>query len=149
MRHQFNFDMHLIFAIMNGRVSDAINRSLYRNFRMNGYDISPEQWTVLLFLWERDGVTQQELCNATCKDKPSMTRLITNMEHRHLVKRVVDKKDLRINHIHLTEIGKGMEMRARSIALRTLKDALKGITLEEMEISQNVLRKVFDNTRNE
>ena len=80
MIEQFNFDIQLIFAILNGKVSAAINRKLSRNFRQNGMDITPEQWTVLLFLWEKDGVTQQELCNATFKDKPSMTRLIDNME---------------------------------------------------------------------
>ena len=85
MIEQFNFDIRLIFAILNGKVSAAINRKLYRNFRQNGLEISPEQWTVLIFLWEKDGVTQQELCNATFKDKPSMTRLIDNMERQHLV----------------------------------------------------------------
>ena len=92
MIEQFNFDIRLIFAILNGKVSAAINRKLYRNFRQNGLEISPEQWTVLIFLWEKDGVTQQELCNATFKDKPSMTRLIDNMERQHLVVRISDKK---------------------------------------------------------
>ena len=78
MIEQFNFDIRLIFAILNGKVSAAINRKLSRNFRQNGLEITPEQWTVLIFLWEKDGVTQQELCNATFKDKPSMTRLIDN-----------------------------------------------------------------------
>ena len=84
MIEQFNFDIRLIFAILNGKVSAAINRKLYRNFRQGGLEISPEQWTVLIFLWEKDGVTQQELCNATFKDKPSMTRLIDNMERQHI-----------------------------------------------------------------
>ncbi len=53
----------------------------------------------LIFLWEKDGVTQQELCNATFKDKPSMTRLIDNMERQHLVVRISDKKDRRTNLI--------------------------------------------------
>ena len=64
MIEQFNFDIRLIFAILNGKVSAAINRKLSRNFRQNGLEITPEQWTVLIFLWEKDGVTQQELCNA-------------------------------------------------------------------------------------
>lgn len=51
----------------------------------------------------KDGVTQQELCNATFKDKPSMTRLIDNMERQHLVVRISDKKDRRTNLIHLTK----------------------------------------------
>ena len=79
MIEQFNFDIRLIFAILNGKVSAAINRKLYRNFRQNGLEISPEQWTVLIFLWEKDGVTQQELCNATLDRKS--TRL--NSSHRH------------------------------------------------------------------
>ena len=33
MIEQFNFDIRLIFAILNGKVSAAINRKLYRNFR--------------------------------------------------------------------------------------------------------------------
>ena len=80
MSEQFRVDLQLVFAILNGKVSMAINRKLSRNFRQEGIDISPEQWTILLSLWEKDGVTQQELCNATFKDKPSMTRLIDNME---------------------------------------------------------------------
>ena len=95
MIEQFSFDIQLIFAILNGKVSAAINRKLSRNFRQNGMEITPEQWTVLLFLWEKDGVTQQELCNATFKDKPSMTRLIDNMERQHQVVRISDKKDRR------------------------------------------------------
>lgn len=53
MIEQFNFDIQLIFAILNGKVSAAINRKLSRNFRQNGMDITPEQWTVLLFYGKR------------------------------------------------------------------------------------------------
>lgn len=147
MTEQFNFDIRLIFAILNGKVSAAINRKLYRNFRQGGLEITPEQWTVLIFLWEQDGVTQQELCNATFKDKPSMTRLIDNMERQHLVVRISDKKDRRTNLIHLTKNGKELEDKARLIANQTLMEALKGINAKELHIGQEVLRKVFFNTR--
>ncbi len=49
MIEQFSFDIQLIFAILNGKVSAAINRKLSRNFRQNGVEITPEQWTVLFF----------------------------------------------------------------------------------------------------
>lgn len=147
MIEQFNFDIQLIFAILNGKVSAAINRKLIRNFRQNDLEITPEQWTVLLFLWEKDGVTQQELCNATFKDKPSMTRLIDNMEKQHLVVRISDKNDRRTNLIHLTKYGKEIEDKARYVANKTLKEALNGLTLDELKISQEVLRKIFTNTK--
>ena len=41
MIEQFNFDIQLIFAILNGKVSAAINRKLIRNFRQNGMEITP------------------------------------------------------------------------------------------------------------
>ncbi len=147
MIEQFNFDIQLIFAILNGKVSAAINRKLSRNFRKIGLEITPEQWTVLIFLWKKDGVTQQELCNATFKDKPSMTRLIDNMERQHLVFRLSDKKDRRINLIHLTQEGKRLEEQAHIVTQQTLQEALQGITAEELTIGQDVLRKIFFNTK--
>ena len=36
-------------------------------------------------------MSQQELCNATFRDKPSITRLVDNLEKLNLVKRVALK----------------------------------------------------------
>lgn len=144
---QFSFDIKLIFAILNGKVSAAINRKLYRNFREYNLDITPEQWTVLLFLWEKEGVTQQELCHVTFKDKPSMTRLINNMEKQNLVKRTACDTDKRINLIYLTSYGRSLEDKSRYVANKTLKEALRGLTIEELRVIQDVLRKVFSNTK--
>ena len=149
MAEPCNFDISLIFAILNGKVSAAINRRLIRNFRENGLEITPEQWTVLLFLWEKDGVSQQELCNATFKDKPSMTRLIDNMERQNLVVRIASKNDRRTNLVYLTRQGRELQDRARCVANRTLKEALAGLTIEELRVSQEVLRKVFSNAKSE
>ncbi len=147
MPEQFRLDNQLIFAILNGKVSTAINRKLSRNFRQNGIEITPEQWTILLALWEKDGVTQQDLCNTTFKDKPSMTRLIDNMERQHLVVRISDKKDRRTNLIHLTRTGRELEDQAFIIANQTMKQALEGVPLEELKIAQEVLRKIFTNSK--
>ena len=147
MTETINFDMQLIFAIMNGKVSAAINRKLYRTFRAMGLDITPEQWTVLIFLWKKDGVSQQELCNATFKDKPSMTRLIDHMEKQHLVVRILDKQDRRSNLVYLTKDGKALEEQAWPIANKTLAEALQGINVRELNIAQEVLRKIFNHTK--
>lgn len=49
--------------------------------------------------------------------------------------------------IHLTKTGKELEEMARFIANKTLKEALHGLTLEELRVSQEVLRKIFTNTK--
>lgn len=143
----FTLDIRLVFAILNGKVSAAINRKLSRSFRQYGLDITPEQWTVLIYLWEKDGVTQQELCNATYKDKPSMTRLLDNMERRHLVVRIADRNDRRINLIHLTKDGRRLEEVAHQASNQALREALQDVTQEELNIGQDLLRKIFANTK--
>ena len=147
MTEEFRIDQQLVFAILNGKVFTAINRKLSRNFRQNGIEITPEQWTILLSLWEKDGITQQDLCNATFKDKPSMTRLIDNMEKQHLVVRISDKKDKRTNLVYLTKTGRELESQSFKIAISTLHEALQGISVEELKIGQEVLRKIFTNTK--
>ncbi len=147
MTEDFRIDQQLVFAILNGKVSTAINRKLSRNFRQEGVEVTPEQWTILLSLWEKDGITQQELCNATFKDKPSMTRLIDNMERQHLVVRISDKKDKRTNLIYLTKTGRDLENKSFKIAIATMREALKDITIEDLKIGQEVLRKIFMNTK--
>ena len=72
-----------------------------------------------------------------------MTRLIDNMERQHLVVRISDKKDRRTNLIHLTKDGKELEERARVIANQTLKEALKGITIERAQCEPGGTEKDF------
>ena len=69
------------------------------------------------------------------------------MERQHLVVRISDKRDRRTNLIHLTKTGIELEEKARFIANKTLKEALHGLTLEELRVSQEVLRKIFTNTK--
>ena len=76
-----------------------------------------------------------------------MTRLKDNRERQNLVGRIPEKKDRRTNQIHLTRTGKELEEKARFIANKTLKEALHGLTLEELRVSQEVLRKIFTNTK--
>ena len=142
---RFDYDVRLIFAVLNGRVSAAINRRLMTDFEKEGIVISPEQLTVLSLLWKKDRVSQQELCNATFKDKPNMTRLIDSLEKMGLVVRTPDESDKRNNLIVLTEDGKAIEEKAFKVANKTMLKALKGVTPEELAMGQKLLKKIFNN----
>ncbi len=143
----FNFDISLIFAVLNGRVSAAINRKLAGDLKANGIQITPEQMTVLSLLWKKDNVSQQELCNATFKDKPNMTRLIDALEAKGYVVRISDERDRRNNLINLTAKGRAAEEKAFDVANQTLRKALNNATIEELKDGQNLLKKIFNNMR--
>lgn len=138
----------LLFSLISGKLSAAINRRVYRAFRHKGIEVTPEQWTVMYYLWTRDGVTQQELCNLTFKDKPSMTRLIDNLEKLDCVKRIPGKNDRRINIIKLTAKGRELESQTKPVVLSVIREALSSMSSSDIDVACRVLTSIFDNLRN-
>lgn len=143
---ELNIDLKLIFAILNGKVSATISKKLQKNFTESDIDLTPSQWTVLLYLAEQDGVSQQQLCEATCKDKPSMTRLLRSMEKNGYIQRNMKEEDRRYHEVHLTMKGKLMKQKAQRVADRTMRQALRGLSQDMLVTSQDVLRRIFYNT---
>jgi DNA-binding MarR family transcriptional regulator len=87
-----------LYSFITGKASTAIARRLQKNFKEASIDITIEQWSVLYQLWKQEGQSQQQLCDTTFRDKPSITRLVDNLEKSKLVKRVASKNDRRSNH---------------------------------------------------
>jgi DNA-binding MarR family transcriptional regulator len=136
-----------LYSFMTGKASTAIARRLQKNLKQGGIDITVEQWSVLYHLWKIDGMSQQDLCNATFRDKPSITRLVDNLEKLKLVKRVASKSDRRINQVFLTEAGKELDEKTMKVANDTLNEALVGVTNDKVEIAKEVLQVVYDNLK--
>jgi DNA-binding MarR family transcriptional regulator len=134
-----------LYSFITGKASTAISRRLQKNFKDASVDITIEQWSVLYHLWKVEGQSQQQLCDATFRDKPSITRLVDNLEKSKLVKRVSSKNDRRSNLIFLTKEGKILEEKTMEIANKTLNEALKGVTNGQIEIAKEVLQMVYDN----
>lgn len=136
-----------LYSFITGKASTAIARRLQKNFKMAGIDITIEQWSVLYHLWKLDGLSQQQLCDATFRDKPSITRLVDNLEKLGLVQRVASKDDRRINKIYLTSQAADLQEQTMLVANQTLNEALSGVTNGQIEIAKEVLQMVYDNLK--
>ncbi len=134
-----------LYSFITGKASTAIARRLQKNFKEADIDITIEQWSVLYHLWKEDGQSQQQLCAATFRDKPSITRLVDNLEKSKLVKRVASKNDRRSNLIFLTNDAKNLEQKTMEVANRTLNESLEGVNNEQIETAKVVLQMVYDN----
>ena len=134
-----------LYSFITGKASTAIARRLQKKFNTAGINLTIEQWSVLYHLWKQDGISQQELCSATFRDKPSITRLVDNLEKLELVKRVPDERDRRINKVFLTKNAEPLEEKTMQLAEDTLNDALAGVAQEHIEVCKEVLQRVYDN----
>ena len=87
------------------------------------------------------------MCDATFRDKPSITRLVDNLEKLKLVKRVASKEDRRINLIYLTKDAVSLQQKTMEVANQTLNEALQGVSNGQIEIAKEVLHVVYDNLK--
>lgn len=136
-----------LYSFITGKATVAISRRLLKNFREAGIEVTIEQWSILYQLWKQDGISQQQLSDATFRDKPSITRLVDNMEKNNLVKRVGDKSDRRIKLVRLTKDGKKLEEESMAVANKTLNEALCGVSKSNIETAREVLQVVYDNLK--
>jgi DNA-binding MarR family transcriptional regulator len=134
-----------LYSFITGLASTAIARRLQKNFKQEGIEITIEQWSVLYHLWKKDGISQQELCNASFRDKPSITRLVDNLEKLNMVKRVGSPTDRRKNLIYITEQAKKLQDQTMDIAAVTMNEALDGVSRADIERAKSVLQKIYDN----
>jgi len=136
-----------LYSFITGKASTAIARRLQKKLNASGLNITIEQWSVLYHLWKQEGISQQELCNATFRDKPSITRLVDNLEKQSLVKRVPSETDRRINLIYLTKQSQKLEEESMLLAEETLNEALETVPADKVDVCKEVLRLVYDNLK--
>ena len=136
-----------LYSFITGKASTAIARRLQKKFNTAGLNLTIEQWSVLYHLWKQDGISQQELCNATYRDKPSITRLVDNLEKLQLVKRVPSESDRRMNLIYLTKQAQRLQDQTMDLAGETLNEALTGVPPDRIDVCREVLQIVYDNLK--
>lgn len=119
----------------------VINR-LNSNFKENGYPVTHEQWSILIRLWEEDGLTQNKLASLTGKDQPSVSRLINSLEKNELVMRFPHPVDKRTNLIFLTDKGKKLQVGLIEQAQTTIEQISGGIEKNDLEHFLRVLSQI-------
>ena len=138
---KFSLDDSLGFIL--GRTALKMKNSF--NQALKPHDITVEQWGLLNRLWEKDGVSQKELAEKSCKDQPNITRILDKLEEKGLIRREPDPDDRRAFLIYLTGDGKALKNKLVPIAHQTLERVLTGITAEETDQLKVLLNKIFNN----
>ncbi|MDY6338706.1 MAG: MarR family transcriptional regulator [Saccharofermentans sp.] len=77
--------------------------------------ITYTQYIMFLVLWEKDGITVGELCRRLMLDTGTVTPMLKNTEKQGLIKRTRSEEDERVVVVSLTEEGKALYKKARTI----------------------------------
>lgn len=142
---------HYIAEESLGHMTITTYRVMHSTFRRvlkeRCIDLTPEQWGILLLLWEKGSATQDELANASCVDKSSMSRVLSLMEDKGWIDRVIDSDNERKKIITATKKSLEVQEPVYAITNHIIKDALKGIDKEEADTCIKVLTAIKNNLR--
>jgi DNA-binding MarR family transcriptional regulator len=131
-----------------GRTLQSVKNLIFREFKVNNFNITPEQWAVMSYLHKEDGLYQKQIADFLFKDKPTVTRILDILEKRNLIIRISDEKDRRKFKIYLTQYGKDTVAQLVPIAKEVQLKIKENISREEIETLKTILNKIYINSAN-
>lgn len=111
-------------------------------FKEHTIDLTKEQFVVLKVLTENNCKPQHDIALITESDKTSFSRLISTMEKKGLISRKSVKKDKRLKHICLTNLGKELYSITLPIIKKSFEKLQEGITNSEISQAIETIKKI-------
>lgn len=126
----------------------AVSRLIIRAYQedLDQLEITYPQYLVLLVLWEKDGITVNEITDKLVLNTNTVTPLLKRMEKQSLITRTSSKEDLRKVVIRLTENGIKMREKAAGIPYNLIKKLnvqSSEITIEDVNALKSMLSKLI------
>lgn len=116
-------------------------------FTANQYDVTVEQFGVLVLLWYEEGINQQTIADGLNRDKTTIARIVENMIKKNLIVKVPDQLDKRNKLIYLTDKGHSLQKEMVESTGVMYMNTLKNISVEDLKKCTAVLQKMKDNLK--
>ena len=134
-----------------GHLAARFTRIIQRRFNAllarHELPITSEQYSLLVQLWNCNGLPQGALAERTEKDKTTMARLAAGLESRGIIVRLPSPGDARERLVFLTDRGKELMDQATDLARELLMEAQQGIDKKQLDVCREVLRRACLNLR--
>jgi DNA-binding MarR family transcriptional regulator len=148
VRDQFDGDRivvdNALTFVLHGTYQ-RIRAYAYRVFAEHGIEITPEQWMVLVRLWQHEPISQADLGDLTLRDRPTMTRILDGMDARGWIARVKDPSDARVRLVRLSAEGRALRKKMVPIAKAIVARAEAGIAEKDLVTTRETLRRIAAN----
>tara|TARA_B100001094_G_C17602216_1_gene517143 strand:+ start:75 stop:512 length:438 start_codon:yes stop_codon:yes gene_type:complete len=126
-----------------GLLSRLFDRML--EIELSEFNVSPGQYPALVMLFEKDGLTQAELCRRIHVEQPTMANTLKRMERDGLIRREPDSTDKRQSRIFLSELAKEVKIRLIEKARKVPEIAMYGLENDEKDKIFNLMSKLIEN----
>ena len=141
--NDYNLKKSLGFKL--DRASRLTTLNFNKNLKENNIILTAEQWGIINFLLEEDGINQNQIGKLINKDHTCVSRLIDTLIKKGTINKEISLEDKRVNLIYLTKAGKELQNKAADTVRHSLDKVFKNVSEEEKEIFSIVLDKIIKN----
>ncbi|HSB95381.1 MAG TPA: MarR family transcriptional regulator [Spongiibacteraceae bacterium] len=147
-------DPNGLYQIDNYRISESIGYLIKRvmavvstalDQELAQYDITHQQFSILMILSETNCSTAADIARVTCGDTGAMTRMLDRLEAKDIVRRVRSSADRRVVNIELTEAGRVFAAKMPIVAINVMNRYLQGFEAGELEQTKSFMRRLLTN----
>lgn len=116
--------------------------NLFFGHELSDVEITASELMYLSQLYNRDGLTQEEMAAVITVDKAATTRTIQGMEKKGLVRREAHEENYRAKRVYLTDKAKNAEPRIRELQKKWVDFITQDLTQKEAEVFAAQLKKM-------
>lgn len=122
-----------------------IRSFMQKNLTDAKIDLTVDQWVVLDHIVPNSGISQNELGVLTCKDAPTITRILDILVKKELIIRKMSETDRRKFILELTTQGKDLHKRAFAIIAKGRKKSWENLSDKDYEDLVRIMDTIYAN----
>ena len=124
------------------RACQLMQLTLARN--MAHLEIKPPHLDIMINLYRREGISQQELARKLLVGRSNMSMLLPQLEKRGLIERRADARDKRVLRLHLTDEGKAITEQAMKIQTALIDTVMETASEERCLMVADHMEKIIE-----
>ena len=123
----------------------AINLTMQRMFKARGLNITREQEAILRALCATEGVNQADLAARAGQERNNLSRTLSILESKGLVRREICAADKRNSLVYVTREGRKLHASAYEVIEEFRSVLFKGLTPAEVETFTDTIHRLTAN----
>ena len=127
------------------KIHQISGRIFSKKLKQYKIEINPAQGRILFVLWEKDGISIQELAKKTSLGKSTLTSMLNRLEKSNYIQMRRSSKDDRKKIITLTEKDKQLHEKYKELSNEMIQLFYKGFSDKEIDTFEQYLEKSLKN----
>jgi len=132
-------------GFLMAKIRQVGERLFLRRLKDAAIEINPAQGRIMFALWQKDGVSIQELVRKTQLGKSTLTSMLDRLEAMGYLYRQRSDEDRRLVLIHRTEKDRATETQYVQLSEQMTEVWYRGFTDAEADRFEACLQRILDN----